>query len=715
MLKSREMHLSGAERGWLPWSGKTGSLAMRWATWLNKRRYPGLENAFSGFAATRVKILQSWAAQQWTQLDSLAARIAPDASAVSRELLEENKVFSGDFSELFVISTTGCVLQSTSAARVGSADLPSRAVSAALRAPFLHGPYIDPVTAALPPSSSKFHDAVTLMFYQPVFRGGACVAILCARVPNDVLGDLIQREAGHVFHESGDNYLFMVKAAFDPAIAPGTALSRSRFEDSTFSLGDNLKQGVRTDYGVVRVQRHTELELVFNDPATGRLHPGVRETIAKGENLFVTYPGYSDYRHIPVIGKGVTFTLPGSPDQWGMMCEADLEEVYRYRSVSYKMQMAYMLNMLFAWGCATLVGALLEAPAMLAAALQLATLAVSAWSFHALVAKPLSTRLMSLNRTLNSLAEGGGNLSQRLPRSESRGDETTVMAQWINSFIDNLEQIIHGVIKTSRGIDTTNAALRQHSDETRDASRRMVNDMGIALNSIRKQVAEIDGAGTEVEAMRGAVQASTEASREQFELVKSRSDSIRQSVGLATQTIRDLEASAQEIGRIVVVIDDIAKQTNLLALNAAIEAARAGTEGRGFAVVADEVRKLAERTAKSTREITTMVGAVQSRAEEAVITMDTGMSDLEEGLQLATDAATDKKEVQDILQRLFSTIDQLAAASHDNGARVEGIARSADAVRHAVTEASESAVQTSNAAKALDQLVGQFTVSHARG
>ena len=120
---------------------------------------------------------------------------------------------------------------------------------------------------------------------------------------NDVLGDLIQREAGHIFHESGDNYLFMVKSVLDPSIEPGVALSRSRFEDRTFSLGDNLKDGVQTAFGVVRVREHTELELKFNDPATGQLHPGVRETIRNGHNLYVTYPGYSDYRHIPVIGR----------------------------------------------------------------------------------------------------------------------------------------------------------------------------------------------------------------------------------------------------------------------------------------------------------------------------------------------------------------------------------------------------------------------------
>ncbi len=147
------------------------------------------------------------------------------------------------------------------------------------------------------------------MFYLPLFNGDELQGYLCGRVPNDVLGDLIQREAGHIYQESGDNYLFMVDSKFDPSIQPGIALSRSRFEDNTFSHGENLKSGVSTDYGEVKIKKHTEFEIRFTDPATGELHPGVRETIKHGHNLFVTYPGYSDYRHIPVIGKGTTFSL----------------------------------------------------------------------------------------------------------------------------------------------------------------------------------------------------------------------------------------------------------------------------------------------------------------------------------------------------------------------------------------------------------------------
>lgn len=103
------------------------------------------------------------------------------------------------------------------------------------------------------------------------------------------------------------------------------------------------------------MQRHTELKLRVTDLANLQLHLCVRETIRTGSNLFVIYPGYSDYRHFPVVGKGVNFQLLGSPDRWSMTCEADLEEVYRRRSLGYGWMKLYLATMAGLFACNFLV------------------------------------------------------------------------------------------------------------------------------------------------------------------------------------------------------------------------------------------------------------------------------------------------------------------------------------------------------------------------
>ena len=712
MLKSANMSLSAAERHWLPWFGKLGKVALGRSCFLNKDRYEAIESTFEGIANTRVRLLQNWAEQQWGYINSLAKELEVSLPQIDSQTLSDVKKLAEDFSEIFVIDSGGQLLASTARNRSGNSGLPAQAIAAGLKDNFLHGPYCDPVTERLGPSSSKFHDEVTLMFYRPLQQQGRTVGILCGRVPNDVIGDLIQREAGHIFHESGDNYLFMVNPGFDRTIRPGTALSRSRFEDSAFSLGDNLKDGVRTDFGTVRVQKHTELELVFNDPATGQLHPGVRETIRKGENLFVTYPGYSDYRHIPVIGKGVTFRMPHSPDTWGMMCEGDLEEVYRYRSISYQLLRQYLTTSISCWLLSILLDSLLDLGQFSGVSVSLLFLLGGAWIFYIASARPLRGRLRETSRLLRGIAEGGGNLTQRLPRKE-RSDETSFMANFVNSFIDNLEQIVRRVVFTSKEIHQTNFTMLETSQQSGDAVNQMLAAMQSVLDSIRGQIEEIDAASTNAEDMREAMHKVTEEAQRQFELVQARTSDIRHSVAASTETIRTLERSATEIGRIVTVIDEIASQTNLLALNAAIEAARAGESGRGFAVVADEVRKLAERTAGATKEIGTMIENVQSQAEQAVGRMEIGMGQMEEGLKLATESASDKGEMQAITERMFTTIDQIATGAHALNSQVANISSAADSVRSAITTAGRSAEKTGAGAAKLDTLVGQFQVSAA--
>lgn len=279
-LSSSTMQLSSAEKSWLPWWGKTGKFAMGWSCRLNRAVYPVMEQTFEAIAETRVKLLQTWTREQWEHLNELATTLARDSVLTDNSLLVEKLHQAGDFSELFIVDPKGELLASTWS-QASHRALNQQDLAAGLKAPFLHGPYSDPLTLQIGPSSSRFHDEVTLMFYQPLTREGRVVGCLCGRVPNDILGDLIQREAGHIFPESGDNYLFMVQSRFDPALQPGIALSRSRFEDGTFTHGENLKSGVHTPWKTVQIQRHTELELRFIAPPPNNCTPACGKPSAR--------------------------------------------------------------------------------------------------------------------------------------------------------------------------------------------------------------------------------------------------------------------------------------------------------------------------------------------------------------------------------------------------------------------------------------------------
>lgn len=712
-LQSNLMHLSASERHWLPWSGPTGKLSMRWSCWLNRGVYPVVEQVFEGVAQSRVRILQNWVASHWGHLADLAANLGEAVGHVAGDVLEGKRAQLPDISELFVIDSQGRVLASTCAAHVGQQDLDGRAVARGMSEAFLHGPYRDPLTQRLGASTSRFHDAVTLMFYQPVHVGGKCLGCICARVPNDVIGDLIQREAGHVYPESGDNYLFMVESRFDSSVQTGTALSRSRFEDATFSHGENLKSGVHTRWGTVRVQQHTELVLRFTDPATGQLHPGVRETIAKGTNLFVTYPGYSDYRHIPVIGKGVTFQLQGSPDRWGMMCEADLEEVYRRRSLSVGLMKTYLLTVttLFA------IGSLLqEFSGLPTTALHLVNgllLLLGAWAFASFGPRRLAARMQEMTEVIRTLAEGEGNLRQRVDSSTMQRDESGDMGRWVNSFIDSLDGVVGQVIQVSKHVRQDNELMLERSSEAGQTTSDVAESIHQLLLLVEEQLGEIQQASMTAEEMKGAMDEVMQRARERFDTVRNGTESIRDVVQRSAQSVQLLDSRMGEIDEIVGLISDITTQTNLLALNAAIEAARAGDHGRGFAVVAGEVRSLAQRTAKAAEDIRHKVESLQAETRQAVSFMEGGVQNVDSSLRLTEEASSENVHLHHTVERMFDIIKGLNERSLHYGQTIRGVDQASNEMGQTLGVLQDSAERVRHTAGKLHQLVGRFRVSAA--
>lgn len=695
------------EKNWLKWWGKNGRLSLGWSCWLNKHRLSLMEQTFDSIANTRILLMHQWIERQWVLMESCRSQLVFD-SELTQSILDKFYGLIPDATEIFICNAAGATTFSTCTEHISLTLINKKALDAGLTAPFLHGPYIDPITGNLGPRSSSFHDNVTLMLYLPLKDAAHC---LCMRVPNDVLGDLIQREAGHIFNESGDNYIFMVKPAFDLRITLGTALSRSRFEDDTFSHGDNLKQGIKTPYGTVSVREHTEFEIRFTDPATNNLHKGIKNTIHNGKNLFVNYPGYSDYRGIPVVGKGVTFRLRGSPDLWGMMCEADLEEVYRFRSISYSMLQLYSLCMALFLGANFSLDVFTElsAPSTLGVNTLLALM--GGYWFYRKGPKRLSRRIAKMTQIMHAVAEGNGNLRQRLDIRKLANDETGDLGRWSNSFIDNLDRLIAEVVQSANDVLHSSDRLLKRNQEASQTSDHVLKSMEEMRRLMQSQLSDINQASTTADDLKEVMQEVVCDSKKQFEMVHSSTKNIRDVVEQSASTINSFNEHSIDISQMITLITDITSQTNLLALNAAIEAARAGEHGRGFSVVADEVRQLATRTAKVAENIREKIESIRTEASRAAVFMNKSVSDVDRGLKIAEDSTTDNEHLHETINKIIHIILHINSTSQRHEQQVTQVTEESFKMERVIKTLFMSSDRLKNTAARLHQIAGVFKVS----
>jgi methyl-accepting chemotaxis protein len=169
----------------------------------------------------------------------------------------------------------------------------------------------------------------------------------------------------------------------------------------------------------------------------------------------------------------------------------------------------------------------------------------------------------------------------------------------------------------------------------------------------------------------------------------------------SAEIINILGHRADDIGKIIEVIDDLAEQTNLLALNAAIEAARAGEHGLGFAVVADEVRKLAEKSTQSTKEIADLIQSIQREARQAVENMEHSTRIVEEGLTLGNELGSALHKISDVVTEVYKFSQEIGSATNEQSVGSSQIAKATNRLTEITQEINSAVEEQASGAQAV--------------
>ena len=360
-----------------------------------------------------------------------------------------------------------------------------------------------------------------------------------------------------------------------------------------------------------------------------------------------------------------------------------------------------------------------------------------------------------LARTFNSMvaylremaavseAIAGGDLSVEVkPRSknDTLGHAFTRMVEGLRHLVRNVRDAATQVANASGQVagasdESAKISLQTASaiDEVTSTMHEMSVNVQNMVKSTQTQASSVSETSASIDEMVASIQRVADTAKVLLDISNRSREEVHSGIGImdkatdglnrinttihsSGEIISALGQRADDIGKIIEVIDDLAEQTNLLALNAAIEAARAGEHGLGFAVVADEVRKLAEKSAQSTKEISELIQSIQKEARKAVENMDRSTGIVNDGLALGADLNAALRKISNVVTEVYKFAQEIGAATNEQSHGSSQIARATTRlneitheINSAVEEQASGATAVVKAMERMRELVQQTT------
>jgi methyl-accepting chemotaxis protein len=327
-----------------------------------------------------------------------------------------------------------------------------------------------------------------------------------------------------------------------------------------------------------------------------------------------------------------------------------------------------------------------------------------------------------------SEAIAGGNLTVDVqPRSanDTLGNAFTRMVDGLRGLVRNVRDAASQVASASSQVagasdESAKNSLQTSSaiDEVTSTMHEMSVNVQNMVKSTQTQASSVSETSASIDQMVTSIQRVADTAKVLLDISNRSREEVHSGIGTmekatdglnrinttihsSGEIIDALGSRADNIGKIIEVIDDLAEQTNLLALNAAIEAARAGEHGLGFAVVADEVRKLAEKSAQSTKEISELIQSIQKEARRAVENMEKSTSIVNEGLTLGQDLNAALRKISNVVTEVYKFAQEIGAATNEQSHGSSQIARATTRLNELTHEINSAVEEQASGAQAV--------------
>ena len=322
----------------------------------------------------------------------------------------------------------------------------------------------------------------------------------------------------------------------------------------------------------------------------------------------------------------------------------------------------------------------------------------------------------------------GGDLSvvvQPRSKNDTLGNAFARMVEGLRALVRNVRDASSQVASASTQVagasdESAKISLQTSSaiDEVTSTMHEMSVNVQNMVKSTQTQASSVSETSASIDQMVASIQRVADTAKVLLDISNRSREEVHSGIGTMDKatdglnrintTIRAsgeiidvLGQRADDIGKIIEVIDDLAEQTNLLALNAAIEAARAGEHGLGFAVVADEVRKLAEKSAQSTKEISELIQSIQKEARKAVENMDRSTGIVNEGLTLGQELNSALRKISNVVTEVYKFAQEIGAATNEQSHGSSQIARATTRLNEITHEINSAVEEQASGAQAV--------------